>query len=108
MEEIGTVQLTEKVQQLIDNFRSLRNDHNQMTVERDSLVQLRDNNTATIYELKSKVADLEEQLLKTLESLEQSQKKCNEYEQKIANFENITKTASTKLDDILSQINALE
>jgi uncharacterized coiled-coil DUF342 family protein len=107
MEEKHSNLLEDKIQQLIDNFRSLKKDHSELTTERDNLFKLSENNSATIIELKRKIAELEDQLVNTRASLEVSQQKCNEFEQKINNFENVTKTASTKIDDILAQLTVL-
>jgi chromosome segregation ATPase len=100
-------QLDAKIQMLIDNYKDLKKKYGELLDENAILKEQNTNNHQTISTLQSKLSELDNELTAKTRSLESVEQKCAEYEEKLSNMENVTKTASSKIDDILSQLNQL-
>jgi len=107
MEKQPISQLEEKIQLLIDNYRTLKKEHSALLTEAEKLKKQNTDNSGTIDTLQKKLIELEKELSDKTKSLASAENKCSEYEEKLANYENVTKTASTRIDDILAQLNQL-
>ncbi len=100
-------QLDSKIQLLIDNYKALKQKHAEVLDENAILKEQNANNSQTISTLQNKLAELDKELAAKTAALENVETKCAEYEEKFSNLENVTKTASSRIDDILSQLNQL-
>ncbi|MBW6516196.1 MAG: hypothetical protein K0B81_06240 [Candidatus Cloacimonetes bacterium] len=107
MEKQPISQLEEKILLLIENYKSLKKEHATLLDEAEKLKKQNSDNSGTIDTLQKKLSELEKDLAEKSKSLDIAEKKCAEYEDKIANYESVTKTASTRIDDILSQLSQL-
>jgi chromosome segregation ATPase len=99
--------LEEKVQILIDKYKELKEKYIGLTGDNDRLKSINENNAVTIQTLKGRLEELEADLSAKTSDIEELVRQCEEYKGKLSNFENVTKTASSKIDDILSQLSQL-
>ena len=107
METRSVSPLEEKVQILIDKYKELKEKHNTLINDNERMRNLNDNNALTIQTLKGRLEELEKELGAQTSRVQDLETLCSEYREKLSNFETVTKTASTKIDDILSQLNQL-
>lgn len=104
MEEKPIGQLEEKVQLLINKYRTLKENYTAVSAQRDNLEQVKENNYNTINQLKEKIDELEKELLQTMSNLEDCEKKCTEYEHQVATLKNNISEASSRLASSISDL----
>jgi|SRR5690554_87145 predicted nucleic acid-binding Zn-ribbon protein len=107
MDKETLTQLDNKIQLLIDNYQALKKKHTQLTDEHDKLKTQNSNNVVTIETLQKKLSEIEKELSVKVSALEAAEKKCLILEEKLSKYEDVTKTASSKIDDLLMQLNQL-
>ncbi len=107
MSEQPVSQLEEKVQILINNYKELKEKNESLNVQVIELTNIKYNNSQTIEELHNTIEKLEIDLSEKNDKIAMIEEKCDEYMNKLSNYENVTKSTSSQIDNILSQLSKL-
>lgn len=107
MDNTISSQFEQKVQVLIDKYKELKEENQSLTEQVSELVTLKENNAKTISELQDKVKELEDSLAAKNQECSNIEKKADEYYKKLSNYEDVTKSTTSQIDNILSQLTKL-
>lgn len=104
MQEVSALHLEQKIQLILDKYKSLKQNYDKLTEDNTINLAAIEEYEETMKNQSAKIGELNQEVTALKEDIENYQERCAKYEERINSFESVAKTAYSRINDVLSEM----